>query len=331
LILLLAWQALPSSARIQDRSAQESLPAPIAPQAPEWCRQLPRPAYKALERVPVNSDWFEVYRIRPGVFALYEPLQQEEVISYLILGEKRALLFDTGLGVGDIRELVRQITTLPVTVLNSHTHFDHVGGNADFSDVLAMDTEYTRRNALGDPRGSEKVFWPGALCSSLPKGVDPATFVLRPFKISKTIRDGDQIDLGGRKLRVIGTPGHTPDAICLFDEANGLLFTGDTFYLGPIYLFVPETSLPDYFASVERLAALEPRVKLLLPAHNTPVADPANLARLWKAVAELKSGALKPQHTSMGWVYPFDGFSFLLDNPYQPPLNRQIRRDSTPT
>src|ERR1700675_1155537 len=98
----------------------------------EWCRQLPRPEYKALERVPVRSAWFEVYRIRPGVFALYEPHQAEEVISYLIVGSRKALLFDTGMGISSIRAVVRQLTRLPITVLNSHTHYDHVGGNREF-------------------------------------------------------------------------------------------------------------------------------------------------------------------------------------------------------
>src|SRR5216684_8250228 len=99
-------------------------------QQPEWCKKHPRPAYSKLERVPTADPWFEVYRIRSGVFAIYEPHQFEEVISYLILGERRALLFDTGLGVGAISQVVRQLTPLPVTVLNSHTHFDHTGGNA---------------------------------------------------------------------------------------------------------------------------------------------------------------------------------------------------------
>ncbi|MGH9557228.1 MAG: hypothetical protein ACRD2Y_15530, partial [Terriglobales bacterium] len=92
------------------------------PLRPDWCRQLPRPEYKALERVQLEDGWFEVYRIRSGVFAIYEPRQFEEVISYLIVGSKRGLLFDTGLGVGRISEVVRKLTQLPVTVVNSHTH-----------------------------------------------------------------------------------------------------------------------------------------------------------------------------------------------------------------
>ncbi len=56
---------------------------PKEPLRPEWCRQLPRPEYGRLERVLRDEPWFEIYRIRPGVFAIYEPKQFEEVISYL--------------------------------------------------------------------------------------------------------------------------------------------------------------------------------------------------------------------------------------------------------
>ena len=83
-----------------------------APQtiSPEWCKNLPRPEYKTLERVLPNEPWFEIYRIRPGVFAIYEPKQAEEVISYLIVGTKQALLFDTGMGIANIQRVVRQLT-----------------------------------------------------------------------------------------------------------------------------------------------------------------------------------------------------------------------------
>src|SRR5262245_38307742 len=105
----------------------------LYPDTPDWCKQLPRPEYKSLERVYVPDAWFEVYRIRPGVFAIYEPHQFQEVISYLITGPKDALLFDTGMGISRMRPLVEYLTKLPVQVLNSHTHADHVGGNFEFS------------------------------------------------------------------------------------------------------------------------------------------------------------------------------------------------------
>src|ERR1035438_6288052 len=96
---------------------------------PEWCRTLPRPEYRTLGRIPVNDPWFEVYQPAPGVFAIYEPHQWEETIGYLIVGEKRALQFDTGMGISDIKKVTKELTNLPLIVFNSHTHQDHVGGN----------------------------------------------------------------------------------------------------------------------------------------------------------------------------------------------------------
>src|SRR5437588_12957636 len=103
------------------------LAASAAAQKPEWCKKLPRPAYSKLERIPNPDQWFEVYKIRPGVFAIYEPHQLEEVISYLILGNDKALLFDTGMGISNIQGVVSGLTKLPVRGVNSHTYNDQVG------------------------------------------------------------------------------------------------------------------------------------------------------------------------------------------------------------
>src|SRR5438128_2276616 len=91
---------------------------------PEWCQKLTRPEYGKLEKVEQPDAWFEVYRIRPGVFAIYEPHQSEEVISYLILGKSKGILFDTGMGISNIKNVVDHLTKLPVSVINSHTHDD---------------------------------------------------------------------------------------------------------------------------------------------------------------------------------------------------------------
>jgi glyoxylase-like metal-dependent hydrolase (beta-lactamase superfamily II) len=288
---------------------------PIAAQTtiPEWCRPLPRPEYKKLERVKVSDPWFEVYKPVPGVFAIYEPHQAEEVISYLIVGEKRALLFDTGMGISDIKKVISELTGLPIIVLNSHTHDDHVGGNWEFADVYGMDTDFTRKNAMGSQEDAQAEVTPDQICGALPAGFDRKTYATRPWKITAVILDGDRLDLGGRKLEVVATPGHTPDAIALIDRGNGLLFTGDTYYPAPIWLFRPETNLVAYAASIRRLAALAPQVKLVLGAHNIPVAAPAVLGQLVSAFDKVRSGKSSPVPESPGKVlYKVDGFSFLM-------------------
>ena len=127
----------------------DEVPGSGAAIAPEWCDALPREAYADLPSVTTAGDWFEVYEVGDGVLAIYEPQQWQEVISYLVLGSERALLFDTGMGIAPISEAVAELTDLPVVVLNSHTHMDHIGGNAEFGTVLAMDTEFTRVRARG--------------------------------------------------------------------------------------------------------------------------------------------------------------------------------------
>ncbi|HXL21413.1 MAG TPA: MBL fold metallo-hydrolase, partial [Candidatus Dormibacteraeota bacterium] len=201
---------------------------------PEWCQKLPHPENAALERVLPSELWFEVYKVAPSVFAIYEPHQSEEVISYLIVGHKQALLFDTGMGIADIRKIVSRLTSRPVVVLNSHTHDDHVGGNWQFDFVYGMDTDFTRANAKGSTADAQAEVAPGEICGDLPKGFDPKTYRTKPWKISRFIQGGFKINLGGRTLEIISTPGHTPDAISLLDRANGLLFTGDTYYPGTI-------------------------------------------------------------------------------------------------
>src|SRR5437899_214882 len=153
-------------------------------QKPEWCSNLPRPEYKNLERVSVSDKWFEVYRIRPGVFAIYEPHQSEEVISYLIMGRKRAVLFDTGMGISDIKKVTAELTQLPVSVVNSHTHNDHVGDNWRFSDVYGMDTAFTRESAKGSAGDAQKEIASGEICGDLPRNFNAKAYSTKPFRIT---------------------------------------------------------------------------------------------------------------------------------------------------
>jgi glyoxylase-like metal-dependent hydrolase (beta-lactamase superfamily II) len=289
---------------------------PSAGEKPEWCRGLPRPEYKSLERVVVSDAWFEVYKVAPRVFAIYEPHQAEETIGYLILGDTRALLFDTGMGISDVKKLTAELTKLPIVVLNSHTHDDHVGGNWQFETVYGMDTEFTRVNAQGSRADAQAEIAPDQICGELPKGFDAKTYATKPWRITRLVDDGDKIELGNRTLEIVGTPGHTPDAICLLDRANRLLFTGDTYYPAPIWLFRPETDLNAYVASTKRIAALTPQLKLVLGAHNIPVAQPSVLPRLVAAIEAVRSGKGETKPAGAGKVITsIDGFSFLLRAP----------------
>jgi glyoxylase-like metal-dependent hydrolase (beta-lactamase superfamily II) len=313
-IVVVVWSfgMLASAANSGSASGSLGFPAPQI-EGSGWCKALPRPEYKSLKRVATSDPWFEVYEPAMGIYAIYEPHQAEETISYLIVGNKRALLFDTGMGISDIRKTVQELTTLPIVVLNSHTHNDHVGGNWEFATVYAMDTDFTRKNAQGSREAAQAELSPGSICGQLPKGFDEKTYATKPWKITRYVHSGDKIDLGNRTLEIIATPGHTPDSICLLDGANGLLFTGDTYYPAPIWLFRPETDLEAYVASVQRIAALAPGLKLVLGQHNVPVAEPSVLPRLLAAIQAVRAGkgTVTPGDSGIA-VHKYDGFTFLL-------------------
>jgi glyoxylase-like metal-dependent hydrolase (beta-lactamase superfamily II) len=120
-------------------------------------------------------------------------------------------------------------------------------------------------------------------------------------------------------LEIIATPGHTPDAISLLDGDHGLLFTGDTYYPGTIWLYRPETDLKAYSASIRRLAALAPRIKMVLGAHNIPVAPPSVLPHLVTAFEAVHSGKIRAIPASPGKVtYNVDDISFLMNAKSKP-------------
>jgi glyoxylase-like metal-dependent hydrolase (beta-lactamase superfamily II) len=287
--------------------------------AESFCDAPPDPVFAKLEAVNAGDDWFKVYRIAPGVFAISEPRHYEQVTSFLVVGEKRAVLFDSGLGIGRISDVVGKLTALPVTVLNSHTHFDHVGGNREFSDVRNLDEPFSRANARGDVGKALRDYAKDTLagdrvCGPLPAGVAGRSYAMPTWQSSGTVEDGERLDLGGRTLEVLRTPGHTPDSMSLLDAANGLLFTGDTYYAGEVFLWAPETDVASYEASIERLVGLEPRLKLLLPAHGPPVAEPGQLLELQKALRDIEAGTVPFETTAKGRrFYKFEHFSILTN------------------
>jgi glyoxylase-like metal-dependent hydrolase (beta-lactamase superfamily II) len=294
------------NALIQNRGASKD----------NWWEALPRPAWSGFPRVLESQGWFEVYEIRPGIYAIYEPGQFEEVISYLVVGEERALLFDTGLGIGDIRDVAAELTEHEPVVLNSHTHYDHVGGNHQFSTVYGTATDYTATSAKGRKHEEVAEFvGEGWIWKETPEGFEPGRYESKPFSVTKTVQDGEEIDLGGRKLEVLLTPGHAPDAICLLDRENRLLLTGDTFYPATLYAHLPGSDFALYRETARRLADLGDDVDHVLPAHNEPLVASEILVRLRDAFETIAASEAEFVLTDGNREYSFDGFSILTPDP----------------
>jgi glyoxylase-like metal-dependent hydrolase (beta-lactamase superfamily II) len=279
-----------------------------------WWDKLPRPEWAAYEKIEQDQDWFEVYRVADDVYAIYEPGQFEEVMSFLILGTERALLFDTGLGIGDMRRVVTGLTDLDIVVLNSHTHYDHIGSNYQFETIYGRDTDYTRARTKGSPTEAVAGFLrEGWVWKPLPAGFDPAAYRSRPFEIDRIVGEGDVVDLGGRRLEILDTPGHAPDSICLLDRDNRLLFTGDTFYLAPLYTHLEGSDFDAYAETAARLAGLADQIDSALTSHNVPVVDAGYMSALGAAFASIRDGTATDMTVSDGYrEYRFDGFSVIV-------------------
>ena len=288
----------------------------------DWCSQELNPKLKELKEVKTSHEWFKVYTVGDNVLAIAEPFNYQEVISFLILGNEKALLFDTGMGLDSMSAVVKELTNLPVTVINSHTHYDHIGSNHEFENILAMNTEYTlkwAKNGWKHDLVKHEVAKDAFCLDKLPK-TDTTNYHIKPYKISKFIEDGYVIDLGNREIEVISVPGHTPDCIALLDKKSGYLWVGDTYYESTIWLFFEGTDLNAYEKSTAKLAALAPDLKKVYTAHNQPMVDPVRLTELHKAFTEVISGKKKAEElaysghpdANRGEIFKFENFSFLI-------------------
>ena len=203
------------------------------------------------------DDYFAVEDLGNRTYAIGEPHYYQQNYSYLIIGQTRAVLFDSGSGTRDISGVVKNLTNLPITVVVSHLHFDHLGGISPFTDVAMIDLPETRADVSGGlfkPSRYEYMgFFDGRTAPS--------------FRVSKWLLPGAIIDLGGRTLRVLSTPGHTPSSVALFDASNRRLFIGDFIYPTTLYAFLPGASLSAYQATARRLLEMLPMDTVLWTAH----------------------------------------------------------------
>lgn len=226
--------------------------------------------------LPVLSPWFEVVAERPGLTRVREPGAHRLMRSnmFLIEGRDRAVLFDTGLGVTDLRSVVGELTGKPLIVVASHGHLDHIGGHHQFagSEILVHPLE---AEGLARPDPSESLAFAqfgaaavetlralgfdtaGPLLDAVPHAdFDVAGFCATGIAPTRLVVEGDGIDLGDRALTVLHLPGHSPGGIGLFDAKTGELFSGDAVYEGVLIDSLPGGSVADYVATMRRLKDL---------------------------------------------------------------------------
>jgi glyoxylase-like metal-dependent hydrolase (beta-lactamase superfamily II) len=240
------------------------------------CATTPQSAYSNFKRITTSEDWFEVYEIAANLFAFYEPRHYEMTIANLVIGQQKAALVDTGCGIGNLRKAVEEVTDKQVMVINTHTHSDHLGSNRQFDEIAMFDHPLSHR--VSEEGVSHQILQTDILAESLvikpwPQGFDPSDFAIPPFKVSHWLTDGDRLNIGGRDLEVIYTPGEAADHICLLNRTDRILFCGDILLHGPVWTHLEGGSLKDLITSYRRLMGYFDEFDHLMPGHNQPWVD----------------------------------------------------------
>lgn len=244
-------------------------------------------------------SWLKASEISKNVWRIDD---NGTVSQYLVAGEDKALLIDTGWGIGDLAELVKSLTTLPVTVINTHGHPDHTCGNYRFDpvNIHEADVPMLKKNFNPSVRYNILKRFAGQV---FPPGFSEDAWVHARLSHFTPFKGPISFDLGDRTVDVIETPGHTPGSICLFDWNDRLLFTADNISAGNTLLML-ENSLPlsTFLKSVNKLVAMKEKVEKLLPSHGKAPIDPDVLIDMQDGVEKVLAGKLegKPGKIPLG-------------------------------
>ncbi len=194
---------------------------------------------------------------------------------YLVTGEKRALLIDTANGRENLKKIVKGLTSLPVTVVNTHGHGDHVLGNVFFEEAYLHPKDWEIHNqSFANPWVSERLLKRGRKpCKLLPLSED-AVF-----------------DLGGITLEVVPVPGHTPGCVTLLCRKHRILFSGDA-VIGHLWMQLDHSEpLSVLISSLQNLLnTYGGAFDYLLTGHSQGLEDAMLAEELLKGAQDLLEG-----------------------------------------
>lgn len=204
--------------------------------------------------------------------------EEEGVRFFLLLGKEKAILIDSGMKTPEAKKAAEELTDLPLLHILTHADIDHVSGSGAFDEVMMGELEIPNFEAKG--------------YSSKAVGV----------------KEGDTIDLGGRVLKVIDIPGHTPGSIGILDVNSRTLICGDAIQDGRIFMFGPMRNIFNYGPGLAHVKGLASEFDTLWPSHASIPVKPELIDGLIEASEKIISGQLD------GEVIDFRGKEIRLVN-----------------
>ncbi|MBQ3802314.1 MAG: MBL fold metallo-hydrolase [Oscillospiraceae bacterium] len=213
-------------------------------------------------------------------------IEDRGVRCFLLTGSEKALLIDSGRELHTARDIAESLTDLPVMLLNTHADGDHTGSNEQFESFYMHPDEeaHFRRGGRG------------------------GTII--------PVREGDNLDLGGRELRIIDLPGHTPGSIAVLDVGNRVLISGDPVQEhGRIFMFGAHRNMENYIRSLEHLETFTAEFDEIWPSHADIPISPALIRKLHDGARDVLDGKVagSPVEVHGNQVIAYDlGFCTLL-------------------
>lgn len=215
---------------------------------------------------------YTAHPIHENTWLIEEKTKLNQGLCYLICGEDKALLVDTGVGYKDLPEIVHALTDLPIEVVNTHGHVDHIGGNHFFDHIWLHEKDRKIFRHHTDSGYTLVLLTEGmpAIAKPILRILMKSILHVDPSGNYHYFGDEKVFHLGNRDIAVIPTPGHTPGSVCLLDRKNKLLFTGDTICERGILLhFKGEGCPPEvYHQSVEKIIACQQDFDTIWPGHH---------------------------------------------------------------
>lgn len=229
------------------------------------------------EHVRMQSD--DYYCVEELMENVYRITSEEAVYMELFVGERAALLFDTGYGFGNLRKVVKKITNKPLYIVNSHGHLDHVCGNFQFEEDIYIHANdlglcqehcnYAKRKESLEIARNTMDYLTNETYNILPLDFEEEIYLNAGCGNLVPMEEGKIFELGGITLEVIALPGHTAGCIGLYYKEKKMLYTGDSVNAF-LWLFTPEAlTLSEYKETLQKTNKID--FEKMIQAHNDKI------------------------------------------------------------
>ena len=259
--------------------------------------------------ITINSDWFDIVDINSKTYSIIEPKSSQHNVSYLLIGNSKAIMFDTGSGENQaingfkIKPIIDQLTQVPTTLLLSHFHFDHNQNISEFDTIGFPDLPFLRQRVTANDIynfTAEDLF-----IDNYPSQV----------LVNKWYPVNTDIDLGDRIIQIVNIPGHTNESVAIIDKTNKMAFLGDYLYNGALFLF-DSNDLAVYKESTEYLISILNADYKLYGAHGAQEIEYEKLEKLKAFLICIENDICQPTASTIWgndvWGYEYEDMKIVV-------------------